>query len=63
MIKILRDCRCGQYIKMDCGDPSCCQWEEYDGIFGCLKGEEYEEWELKLDDLEEGVDYMVFIEH
>lgn len=59
MIKILRDCRAGLNIKKDCGDPYCCTWMEYDGIYDFFEGDEIYESEIVLDDLVEGDDYEV----
>jgi hypothetical protein len=58
MIKFLKDCRAGRNIQVNCGDPSCCSWMEYDGIDDFYKDDEVFESEVVLDDLEEGVDYI-----
>jgi hypothetical protein len=59
MIKILRDCRAGRNITMDCGDPYCCNWMEYDGFHDFFIGDEIYESEIVIEDLEEGIDYVI----
>lgn len=59
MIKILRDCRAGHNIMMDCGDPYCCTWMEYDGVYDFFTGDEISETEIVIGDLVEGLDYNI----
>jgi hypothetical protein len=44
---------------MDCGDPYCCNWMEYDGVYDFFIGDEIYESEIIIEDLEEGIDYAI----
>lgn len=59
MIKIIRDCRAGCNIKRDCGDPYCCNWMEYDGVYDFFIGDEISESEIVIEELDEGIDYVI----
>ena len=58
MIKFLKDCRAGRNIQVNCGDPNCCTWQEYDGIDTFFKDEEVYASEVVLEDLTEWIDYI-----
>ena len=59
MIKFLKNCRAGMNVKRDSGDPWCCTWMEYDGVYDFIKDDEMYESEVVIEDLEEGIDYEI----